>query len=63
MLSGVFVLAVAVNFIYFYPILTDHLLTNAEWQDRMWIDQVDLTVNGSPLRPVTSPDLPSPHAD
>ena len=36
-LSGVFVLAVAVNFIYFYPILTDHLLTNADWHDRMWM--------------------------
>jgi dolichyl-phosphate-mannose-protein mannosyltransferase len=36
-LAGVFVMAVAVNFIYFYPILTDHLLSNSSWHDRMWI--------------------------
>jgi dolichyl-phosphate-mannose-protein mannosyltransferase len=34
---GLFVAAVAVNFVYFYPILTDQLLTNAQWNDRMWL--------------------------
>jgi dolichyl-phosphate-mannose-protein mannosyltransferase len=31
------VIAVALNFAYFYPILTDHLLSNAAWNDRMWL--------------------------
>ena len=35
--AGVFVVAVALNFMYFYPILTDHLLTNQQWNDRMWL--------------------------
>jgi dolichyl-phosphate-mannose-protein mannosyltransferase len=35
--AGVFVICVALNFAYFYPILTDQLLTNAEWHDRMWL--------------------------
>jgi dolichyl-phosphate-mannose-protein mannosyltransferase len=34
---GVFVALVALNFIYFYPILTNQLLTNAQWNDRMWL--------------------------
>ncbi|MGI8576877.1 MAG: dolichyl-phosphate-mannose--protein mannosyltransferase [Nocardioidaceae bacterium] len=34
---GVFVFAVAANFAYFYPILSDQLLTNASWNDRMWL--------------------------
>jgi dolichyl-phosphate-mannose-protein mannosyltransferase len=34
---GLFVGAVALNFVYFYPILTDQLLTNAQWNDRMWL--------------------------
>lgn len=36
-LVGAFVLAVAANFAYFYPILSDQLLTNAQWHHRMWI--------------------------
>ena len=36
-LSRRLVAIVAMNFIYFYPILTDRLLTNAEWNDRMWL--------------------------
>ncbi len=35
--AGAFVVAVAVNFAYFYPILTDHLLSNQQWHDRMWL--------------------------
>lgn len=35
--AGTFVVGVALNFAYFYPILTDHLLTNAQWHDRMWL--------------------------
>lgn len=35
--AGGCVLLVAVNFAYFYPILTDGLLTNAEWNHRMWL--------------------------
>ncbi len=35
--AALFVLAVAVNFIYFYPILTNGLLTNSEWNNRMWL--------------------------
>ena len=34
---GVFVGLVVLNFIYFYPILTDRLLTNEDWNDRMWL--------------------------
>lgn len=34
---GAFVLAVAVNFIYFYPVLTGQLMSNEEWNDRMWL--------------------------
>ncbi len=34
---GVFVAAVALNFVYFYPILTDQLLTNTQWNHRMWL--------------------------
>jgi dolichyl-phosphate-mannose--protein O-mannosyl transferase len=37
-LTGAFVIAVAVNFVYFYPILTDRLLTNESWHDRMWLE-------------------------
>jgi dolichyl-phosphate-mannose-protein mannosyltransferase len=37
LIVGAFVAAVAVNFVYFYPILTDQLLTNAQWNDRMWL--------------------------
>lgn len=37
LVAGVFVLLVAANFAYFYPILSDHLLTNAEWNRRMWL--------------------------
>ena len=32
-----FVLLVALNFAYFHPILTDGLLTNAQWNHRMWL--------------------------
>ncbi len=34
---GLCVLAVAVNFVYFYPIWTNGLLTNESWNDRMWL--------------------------
>ncbi|MGH3472822.1 MAG: dolichyl-phosphate-mannose--protein mannosyltransferase [Nocardioidaceae bacterium] len=34
---GLFVVLVGANFTYFYPILTDGLLTNAQWNDRMWL--------------------------
>ena len=32
-----FVAIVGINFIYFYPIYTNGLLTNAEWNNRMWL--------------------------
>jgi len=35
--AGLFVIGVALNFAYFYPILTDGLLTNSAWNDRMWL--------------------------
>lgn len=35
--AGAFVVGVALNFAYFYPIFTDHLLTNSQWNDRMWL--------------------------
>ena len=35
--AGAFVFLVAVNFAYFYPILTDGLLTNWQWNKRMWL--------------------------
>lgn len=35
--AGGFVALVALNFAYFYPILTDGLLTNAQWNHRMWL--------------------------
>jgi len=35
--TGAFVIAVALNFLYFYPILTDRLITNESWHDRMWL--------------------------
>jgi dolichyl-phosphate-mannose--protein O-mannosyl transferase len=34
---GAFVGLVALNFVYFYPILTNGLLTNEQWNDRMWL--------------------------
>jgi dolichyl-phosphate-mannose--protein O-mannosyl transferase len=36
--AALFVAAVAINFIYFYPIWTNGLLSNEDWNDRMWID-------------------------
>jgi dolichyl-phosphate-mannose-protein mannosyltransferase len=33
---GVFVALVIANFAYFYPILSDALMTNQQWLDRMW---------------------------
>jgi dolichyl-phosphate-mannose-protein mannosyltransferase len=36
-IGGLFVIGVALNFAYFYPILTDHVLTNSAWNDRMWL--------------------------
>ncbi|MEJ7628542.1 MAG: phospholipid carrier-dependent glycosyltransferase [Nocardioidaceae bacterium] len=35
--AGAFVFVVAANFAYFYPILSDGLLTNEQWNDRMWL--------------------------
>jgi dolichyl-phosphate-mannose--protein O-mannosyl transferase len=35
--AGAFVFLVAANFAYFYPILSDGLLSNREWNDRMWL--------------------------
>ena len=34
---AVFVAVVAINFAYFYPILTNGLLSNDEWNNRMWL--------------------------
>ncbi len=34
---GAFVAAVAWNFVYFYPILTDRVISNDAWQNRMWL--------------------------
>lgn len=34
--AGFFVFLVAANFAYFYPILTDGLLTNQQWNARIW---------------------------
>ena len=34
---AVLVALVAINFAYFHPILTNGLLSNAEWNDRMWL--------------------------
>ena len=34
---GLCVLAVAVNFVYFYPIWSNGLLSNDDWNDRMWL--------------------------
>ena len=31
------VAAIAINFVWFYPILTNSLLTNEEWNHRMWL--------------------------
>ncbi len=36
--AAVFVAAVAANFVFFYPIWTNALLSNEDWNDRMWID-------------------------
>jgi dolichyl-phosphate-mannose-protein mannosyltransferase len=36
--AAVCVAAVAVNFVYFYPIWSNGLLSNEDWNDRMWID-------------------------
>jgi dolichyl-phosphate-mannose--protein O-mannosyl transferase len=36
--AAAFVLAVALNFAYFYPIWTNGLLSNENWNDRMWIE-------------------------
>jgi len=33
---GVFVALVIVNFAYLYPVLSDTLMTNQQWLDRMW---------------------------
>jgi len=35
--AGAFVFLVAANFAYFYPILSDGLLSNQAWNDRMWL--------------------------
>jgi len=37
LVAGTFVFLVAANFAYFYPILSDGLLTNHEWNQRMWL--------------------------
>jgi len=37
-LTGVYLLIVALTFAYFYPIFTGELITYAEWQARMWLD-------------------------
>lgn len=34
--SGVFVLLVVVNFIWFYPIFSDQLITHSQWLERIW---------------------------
>ncbi|WP_460741213.1 dolichyl-phosphate-mannose--protein mannosyltransferase [Mariniluteicoccus endophyticus] len=35
--AGVFVALVALNFAYFYPVLSDGLLTKSQWNARMWL--------------------------
>lgn len=35
-LSGAFVVLVVANFAWFWPVLTDGLLTTSEWLDRIW---------------------------
>ena len=34
--SGAFVVLVVVNFIWFYPIFADQLLTHSQWLERIW---------------------------
>jgi dolichyl-phosphate-mannose--protein O-mannosyl transferase len=34
--SGAFVLLVVVNFIWFYPIFSDQLITHSQWLQRIW---------------------------
>ncbi len=34
--SGAFVLLVVVNFIWFYPIFADELITHSQWLERIW---------------------------
>jgi dolichyl-phosphate-mannose-protein mannosyltransferase len=34
--AGGFVALVVATFAFFYPVLTDALLTNEDWLDRMW---------------------------
>ncbi len=35
--GGVFVLAVVIAFVFFWPIWTDQLITHSEWMQRMWL--------------------------
>lgn len=37
--AGAVVVAVVLNFAWFWPIYTDGLLTNAEWMQRVWFDR------------------------
>jgi dolichyl-phosphate-mannose--protein O-mannosyl transferase len=37
-LTGVYLLVVAMTFAYFYPIFTGEVITYAQWQSRMWLD-------------------------
>jgi dolichyl-phosphate-mannose--protein O-mannosyl transferase len=37
-LTGVYLLIVALTFAYFYPVFTGEVITYAEWQARMWLD-------------------------
>ena len=37
--AGAVVVAVVLNFAWFWPIYTDGLLTNAEWMQRIWFDR------------------------
>ena len=37
--AGSVVLAVAVNFAWFWPIWTDGLLTHTEWLQRIWFER------------------------
>jgi dolichyl-phosphate-mannose-protein mannosyltransferase len=37
--AGVFVALVIANFAYFYPILSDTLVSNQQWLDRMWFSR------------------------
>lgn len=46
--AGTFVLLVALNFMYFYPIYTAETIPYQEWQERMWLGNRWIEPNPSP---------------